>query len=101
MNRTLDDIRISEDGSFYLRVQSDMPVRFLSLDKNKNTLRGPSAWVWLRSNERRSCVGCHAKKEMAPRNIVPQAIRKDPLIITDSSRVIAEVRAIQHMVNQQ
>lgn len=98
----LDEIDLAEDGSFYLRVQSDMPVRFVSLDKNKRVLRGPSAWIWTRTNERRACVGCHAKKEFAPRNIVPQAINEDPVIITDSSRVIgvAEVRAIQQMVNQ-
>lgn len=99
---TLDEIDLAEDGSFYLRVQSDMPVRFVSLDENRRVLRGPSAWVWMRTNERRACVGCHAKKEIAPRNIVPQAIKEEPVMITDSSRVIgvAEVRAIREMVNQ-
>ncbi len=99
---TLDEIDLAEDGSFYLRVQSDMPVRFVSLDENRRVLRGPSAWVWMRTNERRACVGCHAKKEIAPRNIVPQAIEEEPVMITDSSRVIgvAEVRAIREMVNQ-
>ena len=102
VSRTLDEIDIAKDGSFYLRVQSDMPVRFVSLDENKNVLRGPSAWVWLRSDERRACVGCHAKKELAPQNIMPQAISEEPVMITDSSRAIgvAEVRAIQEMVNQ-
>jgi len=93
---------VAKDGSFYLRVQSDMPVRFVSLDENKNVLRGPSAWVWLRSDERRACVGCHTKKELAPQNIVPQAISEGPVMITESSRAIgeAEVHAIQEMVNQ-
>lgn len=100
---TLDEIDLAEDGSFYLRIQSDMPVRFVSLDENRRVLRGPSAWVWMRTNERRACVGCHAKKEIAPRNVVPKAIKEEPVMITDSSRTIgvAEVRAIQHMVNQQ
>lgn len=99
---TLDEIDLAEDGSFYLRFQSDMPVRFVSLDENRRVLRGPSAWVWMRTNERRACIGCHAKKEIAPRNIVPQAIKEEPVMITDSSRVIgvAEVRAIRDMVNQ-
>jgi hypothetical protein len=99
---TLDEIDVAEDGSFYLRVQSDMPVRFVSLDENRRVLRGPSAWVWMRTNERRACIGCHAKKEIAPRNIVPQAIREEPVMITDSSRAIdvAEVRAIREMMNQ-
>ena len=99
---TLDEIDVADDGSFYLRVQADMPVRFVSLDENRRVLRGPSAWVWMRTNERRACVGCHAKKEIAPRNIVPQAIKEEPVMITDSSRAIgvAEVRAIREMVNQ-
>lgn len=99
---TLNEINVAEDGSFYLRVQSDMPVRFVSLDENRRVLRGPSAWVWMRTNERRACIGCHAKKEIAPRNIVPQAIREEPVMITDSSRAIgvAEVRAIREMMNQ-
>jgi hypothetical protein len=102
IGKTLDEIDVAEDGSFYLRVQSDMPVRFVSLDENRRVLRGPSAWVWMRTNERRACVGCHAKKEIAPRNIVPQAIRQEPVMITDSARTIgdAEVQAIREMVNQ-
>lgn len=100
---TLEEIEVAEDGSFYLRVQSDMPVRFVSLDANKEVLRGPSAWVWMRTNERRACVGCHAQKEMAPRNIVPMAINEEPVMITDSSKAVsvAVVEALREMMNQQ
>jgi len=101
VGNTLDEVKVAEDGSFYLRIQSDMPVRFVSLDESRAELRGPSAWVWMRTNERRACVGCHAKKEITPRNIVPMAINEEPVLITDSSRVIdeAEVQALLKMIN--
>lgn len=101
IDRSLSEIEVAEDGSFYLRVQSDMPVRFISLDEEKKALRGPSPWVWLRTNERRACIGCHAGKVMAPVNAVPKAIEKDPVIITDTSRAIsaAEVEALKEMIN--
>lgn len=99
---TLHEFEVAEDGSFYLRVQSDMPVRFTSLDAEKEELRGPSNWIWLRPNERRACVGCHAKKEISPANRVPMAIKKDPVLITDTSRVasMAEVQAVREILNQ-
>lgn len=102
IDKTLDEIEVAEDGSFYLRVQSDMPIRFVSLDEKKEVLRGPSEWMWLRTNERRACVGCHAKKEMSPVNLVPLAIKDDPIIITDTSRMatMAEVQAVRELLNE-
>lgn len=102
IDKTLQEFEVAEDGSFYLSVQSDMPIRFVSLDAKKERLRGPSEWMWLRTNERRACVGCHARKEMSPVNLVPMAIKKDPVIITDTSRVasMAELRAVREIVNQ-
>ena len=102
IDHSLSEFEVADDGSFYLRVESDMPVRFISLDEEKEVLRGPSPWVWLRTNERRACVGCHASKVMAPVNVVPKAIEKDPVIITDTSRAITarEVQALKEMVNQ-
>ncbi|MDX1642516.1 MAG: hypothetical protein R3220_12505 [Balneolaceae bacterium] len=102
IEKTFQEIEVAKDGSFYLRVQSDMPIRFVSLDAKKERLRGPSEWIWLRTNERRACVGCHARKEMSPVNLVPMAIKKDPVIITDTSRVasMSEVQAVREIVNE-
>ena len=102
IDKILNEIEVGQDGSFYLRVQSDMPVRFVSLDANKKVLRGPSSWVWLRTNERRACVGCHAKKEMTPVNRVPMAIEEDPVLITDTLRAIPsdEAEVLQKVISQ-
>ena len=51
------DVQVQEDGSFYLELPPDMPVRFLTRNENGDILRGPSAWTWVRSNERRGCIG--------------------------------------------
>ncbi|MDX1617767.1 MAG: hypothetical protein R3224_03210 [Balneolaceae bacterium] len=98
----LGEFEVAEDGSFYLEVQADMPIRFLSLDGNKQVLRGPSSWIWMRSGERRACTGCHSDKAIAPENLVPEAIQGPPVRITDTTRVLdAQVQAIrQEMIKQ-
>jgi hypothetical protein len=70
---------VEEDGSFYLELPSDRPIRFQTLDENGEVLRGPSSWMWLRPNERRACAGCHQDREITPENIVPVAVKKGPL----------------------
>ena len=75
----LIDVQIEEDGSFYLEIPSDTPIRFQTLNEYGKLVRGPSAWTWVRPNERRGCVGCHEDKEYAPDNFVPLAINKKPV----------------------
>jgi hypothetical protein len=83
----MGDLKVEEDGSFYLEVQADTPIRFLSLDSKGNTVRGPSAWIWVRPNERRGCVGCHADPELSPVNRVAVAVRKSPVSITPENEI--------------
>jgi hypothetical protein len=77
-NSVLGEVEVDEDGSFYLELKADEPVRFQTLDISGEVLRGPSSWMWVRPNERRGCVGCHENREIAPENIVPKAIEKAP-----------------------
>jgi hypothetical protein len=70
----LGEVEVEEDGSFYIEVDADKPVRFRTLSVDGKVLRGPSAWVWVRPNERRSCIGCHEDRELAPENRVPDAL---------------------------
>ncbi len=53
-------VQVKEDGSFYLEVDADTPFRFETPNSQGETVRGPSDWIYLRPNERRACVGCHA-----------------------------------------
>jgi hypothetical protein len=81
INSSLGIVNVEEDGSFYLKALADMPVRIQTLDENGKIVRGPGAWIWLRPNERRGCIGCHENHELAPENRVALAVKKPPVII--------------------
>jgi hypothetical protein len=72
---------VAQDGSFYLKLNADKPFRVVTLNSRGDILRGPSDWLYLRPNERRACTGCHADPELAPENIQPMAVKKDPVEI--------------------
>jgi hypothetical protein len=74
-------IKVEKDGSFYLKAMADTPFRIQTLDEKGKVVNGPGAWIWLRPNERRGCIGCHEDPELAPDNNAPMSVRKDPVII--------------------
>jgi len=74
-------VEIEKDGSFQLKITADTPFQIRTLDENNKVLQGPCAWIWLRPNERRGCVGCHEDPELVPDNIVPFAVKKAPIIL--------------------
>ena len=74
LEKMIGEVPVEEDGSFYIEIDADTPVRFQTVDAQGEILRGPSAWIWVRPNEKRSCVGCHADHELAPPNTVPDAL---------------------------
>jgi Hydrazine synthase alpha subunit middle domain len=75
---------VETDGSFFLHVPSDRPIKFELLDGNGKTLKKEAGWFWIRRGEQRICVGCHAGPERAPDNEVPQVLLKstDPVDMT-------------------
>jgi hypothetical protein len=79
VNDVVGEAEIAEDGSFYIELTADQPVRFQTLNDQGDIIRGPSSWIWVRPNERRGCVGCHQDHEIAPENTVPKAIEKGPV----------------------
>lgn len=83
-------VETKEDGSFYLKVDADVALRFETLNKLGETVRGPSDWIYLRPNERRACTGCHADQELAPRNIQPMAVKEDPVVLTAEKKEISQ-----------
>ncbi len=83
----LGEVPLERDGSFYVEVPSDTPVRFETLNPAGEVVRGPSAWIWVRPNERRGCIGCHENRELAPPNRVPLAIEKPPVRLPASPRL--------------
>ncbi len=90
LNGLIKEIPLEEDGSFFVDISSDVPIRFITVNESGEILRGPSAWVWMRPNERRGCTGCHENREMAPENRVAMAIKKLPVEVAIAGTKHAE-----------
>jgi hypothetical protein len=66
--------QVEKDGSFYLRVPGDQPLKIELLDREGKTVKVEAGWFWLRRGEQRICTGCHAGPERAPENVVPAVL---------------------------
>jgi len=77
----LGEVPLAADGSFYIELPADLPVTLETVDDRGQVVRGPSAWLWVRPNERRGCVGCHQDPELAPANRVPNALMGAPVAL--------------------
>ena len=65
---------VESDGSFFVKVPGDKPIRFAVLDAKGAILRQEHGWFWARGGEQRICVGCHAGPERASENRVPAVL---------------------------
>jgi hypothetical protein len=72
----LGEAPIEDDGSFYVAVPADKPVRFEVLDGAGRVVRAQRGWIWSRSGEEHGCVGCHEDHALAPENRWPMALRR-------------------------
>jgi hypothetical protein len=69
---------VEKDGSFFVQVPGDKPLRLEAVDSAGHVVRTERNWWWMRVAEQRGCVGCHAGPERAPDNALPQVLlRKD------------------------
>jgi hypothetical protein len=75
-SQTLGQTAIASDGSFYVEVPADQPIRMEVLDAAGKMLRAEERWFWMRPSEQRVCVGCHAGPERAPENRVPEILNQ-------------------------
>lgn len=73
---SLGEAPIEKDGSFYLAVPPDKPMRFEVLDAAGRVVRAQRSWIWSRSGEEHGCVGCHEDRALAPENRWPLALRR-------------------------
>ncbi len=74
--RLLGDAPVEFDGSFHIRVPSQVPLRFLLLDGKGKTLAEQRTWTWVMPGESRGCIGCHEDPERVPPNRLTEAIVK-------------------------
>jgi hypothetical protein len=67
---------VESDGSFFVQVPADRPIRFALLDSKGAVVRREQGWFWIRKGEQRYCVGCHTGPERAPENHVPAVLNR-------------------------
>jgi hypothetical protein len=65
---------VEADGSFFIQVPGDKPIRFALLDQHGAVVRQERGWFWIRGGEQRYCVGCHTGPERASENRVPAVL---------------------------
>lgn len=69
---------VAADGSFFIQVPEDRPIRIELLDHTERTAAAERGWFWARRGEQRICVGCHAGPARAPDNLVPAVLMHNP-----------------------
>ncbi len=69
---------VAVDGSFFVQVPEDRPIRFELLDRAGKTAAAEHGWFWARRGEQRVCTGCHAGPSRAPENVVPDVLLHNP-----------------------
>ena len=79
---------VEQDGSFFVKVPGDKPIRFALLDDKGTGIRQEHGWFWARGGEQRICVGCHTGPERAAENRVPAVLLRTttPVDLTSMSR---------------
>jgi hypothetical protein len=82
---------VEQDGSFFVKVPVDRPIRFELLDFKGTVLKQEHGWFWARGGEQRICVGCHAGPERASENRVPAVLMRTtvPVDLTGAKAVAA------------
>jgi hypothetical protein len=70
----LGEAPVESDGSFYLHLPTERPLRLELADRAGRPLAAEKGWFWMRRGEQRICVGCHAGPERAPENAVPKVL---------------------------
>jgi hypothetical protein len=88
---------VEQDGSFYVRVPGDRPIRFSLLDKKGTVIRQEQGWFWARGGEQRYCVGCHAGPEHGSENRVPAVLMHSttPTDLTDLKKILGATQGGQ------
>ncbi|MGB8321882.1 MAG: hypothetical protein WCE52_02875 [Candidatus Acidiferrum sp.] len=72
----LGEAPVEKDGSFFVEVPANQPVRFELLDAKGQILRAEHSYVWARPGEQRGCAGCHSSKAVAPENRWPLTLKR-------------------------
>jgi hypothetical protein len=81
---------VEEDGSFFVKIPGDTPVRFAMLDAKGNVLRAEHGWFWSRGGEQRICTGCHTGPERAAENRAPSVLLRTTIPVDMTGKTDAK-----------
>ena len=70
---------VMNDGSFFVEVPADTPLRIDLLEQGGRVLASFQSGIWVRPNENHACIGCHEDPELAPENRQPLAVQRPPI----------------------
>jgi Hydrazine synthase alpha subunit middle domain len=73
---SLGDAPVESDGSFYIAVPANQPVRFELLDGKGHLVHAQRGWIWSRPGEEHGCAGCHEDRALAPENRWPLTLKR-------------------------
>jgi hydrazine synthase alpha subunit-like protein/HEAT repeat protein/WD40 repeat protein/PBS lyase HEAT-like repeat-containing protein len=76
--RILGQVPLEEDGSFYVEVPADTPLRFILLDADEQTIIHESEFNYVRPGETKGCIGCHEPKDDYIEPTLPMATQHPP-----------------------
>ena len=78
--RLLGTVPLDQDGSFFVEVPADTPLRFQLLDEDERVLVHETAFNYVRPGETKGCIGCHEPKHVAVTNKPPTAAKRSPAV---------------------
>jgi hypothetical protein len=75
-------IPLESDGSFHIEVPAQTPISFQLLDSEGMAVAHQDSWTWVMPREWRGCIGCHEDPELAPPNVLAEAVIKPAVSLT-------------------
>jgi hypothetical protein len=87
-------VPVEADGSFFVQVPGDEPIRFALLNAKGAVVRQERGWFWIRSGEQRICVGCHTGPERASENHVPAVLLRTTVPANLTGTNVAQPQAV-------
>lgn len=87
--RVLGTAPLHDDGSFYVEVPADTPLRFELIDAAGRMLVHETEFNSVRPGETKGCVGCHEHRDRAPLALKPEALGFPPVraLRSDSDQI--------------
>jgi hypothetical protein len=92
----LGEVPVEKDGSFFLQLPANIPIQLQTVDDDGMALN-TCGWIWVRNHEARGCIGCHEDPELAPENVLVDAVKKAPFELTLPAHLRRTVNFRRHV----